>query len=287
MREQNIYRLYLLPALLLNISIILIPGILTLLVSFTDWNGVSSEFNYIGLRNFIEMSNDWVFWQSLYDNIRWTLLFVTVPVAIGLWTAYLLLRKKKTKSIFQLVFLLPYVMAPITNAMLWNNIIFNPQAGLVGFLQRSGIEVFNPLANTSTALYGVAAVDIWHYWGFLTVIYFAAMRQTPYEHVEVAVLEGANGWQMFRFVYFPNIKPTVQMLFVMIIIFSFLTFDYIYLLTNGGPAHSTEMLSTYAYSFAFSSFQVGKAAAVGLVMSVFGLIASFFYVWMSRKEMGT
>jgi raffinose/stachyose/melibiose transport system permease protein len=127
-------------------------------------------------------------------------------------------------------------------------------------------------------------VDIWHFWGFLTVVYLAALRQTPIDQVEAALVEGANGWQVFRYVYLPSIRPTLQLMWVMIVIFSFLAFDYVYLLTQGGPANSTEMLSTYAYTAAFSAFQFGKAAAVGLVMSGFGLLSSFLFVWLSRKD---
>lgn len=116
------------------------------------------------------------------------------------------------------------------------------------------------------------------------MIYLAALRQTPQEQVEAAMVEGANSWQIFRYVYLPSISSTMKMTFVMIIIFSFLTFDYIYLMTQGGPANSTEMLSTYAYAFAFGSFQFGKAAAVGVVMSTFGLIASFVYARMNRRR---
>ena len=84
-----------------------------------------------------------------------------------------------------------------------------------------------PLGNIHTALYAVAAVDIWHFWGFLTVVYLAALRQTPVEQIEAALVEGANGWQVFRYVYLPSIKSTIQLMWVMIIIFSFLTFDYV------------------------------------------------------------
>jgi raffinose/stachyose/melibiose transport system permease protein len=118
----------------------------------------------------------------------------------------------------------------------------------------------------------------------LTIVYLAALRQTPPEQVEAAQVEGANGWQVFRYVYLPSILPTILLMYVMIIIFSFLTFDYIYLLTGGGPAHATEMLSTYAYTLGFSSFLVGRASAVGIVMSAFGLVAAIFYTWLSRKD---
>ncbi len=278
------YYLLVMPALLLSVSVVLIPGILTAYVSFTDWNGVSPEMKWIGFENFAAIFRDKVFWQALSDNVRWMLLFLTIPVIIGLLTATLLLRRKRGRTAYQMIFLFPYVLAPVTNAILWLNIILNPVSGVMGYLQKMGFPLRAPLGNISTALYAVALVDIWHYWGFLTVVYLAALRQTPIEQVEAAMVEGANGWQLFRFVYLPSIRPTVQLMFILIIIFSFLTFDYIYLLTGGGPAHATEMLSTYAYTFAFASFQFGKAAAVGLMMSIFGLMASFAYTWMSRKE---
>jgi raffinose/stachyose/melibiose transport system permease protein len=279
------YYLLVLPALLLSVSVVLIPGFLTAYVSFTDWNGVSPQMKWIGLDNFRSIFADKVFWQALSDNVRWMILFLTIPVLIGLVTAMLLLRRRRGRTAYQMIFLFPYVLAPVTNAILWLNIILNPVSGVVKYLQNLGLPIIRaPLGNINTALYAVAMVDIWHYWGFLTVVYLAALRQTPPELVETAMVEGANGWQLFRHVYLPSIKPTVQLMFVLIIIFSFLTFDYIYLMTGGGPAHATEMMSTYAFTFAFASFQFGKAAAVGLMMSLFGLIASFGYTWLSRKD---
>lgn len=276
--------LLLAPALLISLGVVFIPGVLTVCMSLTDWNGISSDVDFIGLQNFEEIFADSVFWTALTNNVRWTFLFLTIPVIIGLLTAVLLFRRKRGKTAYQLLFLFPYVLAPVTNAMLWLNVIFNPRTGVIGFLQTLGLDITSPLSNMGTALYAVAAVDIWHYWGFLTVVYLAALRQTPMEQIEAAEVEGCNGWQLFRYVYFPSMKATFQLMFVMIMINSFLTFDYIYLLTNGGPAHATEMLSTYAYTFAFSTFQVGKAAAVALCMSFFGLVASVLYTWLSRKD---
>lgn len=278
------YYLLLLPALLLSMSVVLVPGAMTAYVSFTDWNGVSAQMNWIGTENFQAIFADNVFWKALSNNIRWTLLFITVPVVIGMLSAVLLMGRRVNATTFQLIYLFPYVLAPVTNAMLWLNIILNPLTGVVGFLRKIGLDVPAPLGNIDTALYAVAAVDIWHYWGFLTIVYLASLRQTPMEQVEAAQVEGANGWQVFRYVYFPSILPTILLMYVMIIIFSFLTFDYIYLLTGGGPAHATEMLSTYAYTLGFSTFQVGRASAVGLIMSAFGLMAAGFYTWLSRRE---
>lgn len=272
------------PALLISITIILIPGIMTVVYSFTDWNGLSPNINFIGLKNYIELFQDKIFFKAIGNNIIWTLLFLTIPVCIGMLAAMLLLNCKKTRSIYQVAFLIPYVLAPSVNAMLWLNIMFSPVVGMVAFLRNLGLDINSPLASMQSAIYACAGVDIWHYWSYLTVIYLAALRQTPKDQVEAARLDGSNGWQLFRFVYLPNIKSTVNLMFVMITIGSFLAFDYIKLLTGGGPAHATEVLGTYAYSFAFGSMKVGKAAAVGLFISFFGLIASFIYARISRNE---
>lgn len=272
------------PALLISICIILVPGVMTFVFSFTDWNGLSPEINFIGVRNFIELFHDKIFYKAILNNLIWTLLFLTIPVCIGMLAAMLLLTRKKTRSIYQVAFLVPYVLAPSVNAMLWLNVMFSPVSGVISVFRNMGFDISSPLANVKTAIYGCAGVDIWHYWSYLTVIYLAALRQTPTDQVEAARLDGCNAWQLFRYIYLPNIMSTVSLMFVMITIGSFLAFDYIKLMTGGGPAHATEVLGTYAYSFAFSSMKVGKAAAVGLFISFFGLIASLVYTRMSRKE---
>ena len=253
------------PALLISVCVILVPGIMTVVYSFTDWNGLSPNINFIGLQNYQELFHDKIFFTAIKNNFIWAIMFLTIPVFIGMLSAMLLLSRKKTRSIYQVAFLIPYVLAPSVNAMLWLNIMFSPVVGVVAFLRNTfGLDISSPLASMKTAIYACAGVDIWHYWSYLTVIYLAALRQVPTDQVEAARVEGCNGWQLFRYVYLPNIMPTVKLMFMMITIGSFLSFDYVKLLTGGGPAHATEVLGTYAYSFAFGSMKVGKAAAVGI-----------------------
>lgn len=283
--SQRIYHsLFVLPALLLSLAIVLLPALLTFGAAFSRWDGVSMP-SYVGIENFATLFDDRVFWVAIVNNIQWALIFLTIPMGISLVVASLLMTRQRASAAFQVIFLLPYVLSPVANAMIWQNIILSPVSGLLGFISKNFIPMQSPLAQPETALYAVAAVDIWHFWGYLTVVFFAAMRQTPEEQLEVAFLEGSNGWQVFWYVTLPNILPTLGLMLVLVTIFSFLTFDYIYLMTQGGPARATEMLSTYAYKFAFTSFQVGKAAAVALVMSFFGLIASIVYVWISRSSL--
>jgi raffinose/stachyose/melibiose transport system permease protein len=278
------YYLFTLPALLLSAGVVLVPALLTLILAFTDWDGVSRPL-WLGFDNFRELLNDFTFWRALFNNVKWTVVFLTIPMAIALVVASLLLTRRRSQRVYQIIFLLPYVLSPIANASIWSNMLLNQRSGVLGYLGRLGLPVHDPLGHVSTALYTVAAVDIWHFWGYLAIVFLAAMRQVPTDQLEAAYLEGATGWQIFRHVTLPNIAPTIALMFVMVTIFSFLTFDYVYLMTGGGPAHGTELLSTLAYGFAFRTFEVGKAAAVALFMSLFGLIAACAYVGMSRESL--
>ena len=284
MKRNLIYYLMIAPALLLSISVVLIPAIMTIYVSFTDWNGISSNMNWVGTENYERLFEDQVFRKALGNNILWMVMFLTIPVAIALSTALMLLNRKKTRDMYQTFYLFPYVLASITNAMLWLNMIYSPIVGVIAWIRTQGIQVTSPLGSVDTALYGVAAVDMWRFWGFLAVIYLAALRQTPQDQVESAQVEGANVIQMVRYVYLPNIMPVMRLMFAMIVISSFLTFDYIYLITAGGPAHATEMLSTFAYTAAFQILKVGRASAVSVIISLFGLVAAIIYVRATIKE---
>lgn len=278
------YGWFVMPALLLSFSILVIPALLTMRAAFTEWDGISEPW-WVGFDNFRELGRDPVFWLAISNNLRWTAIFLTIPMALGLVAASCLMTRKRSAAVYQIVLLLPYVLSPIANASIWKFIIFDPISGVVSFLAARGVPVSNPLAAPDHALAAVAAVDIWHFWGYLAVIFYAAMRQTPADQLEAAYLEGASPWKIFRFVTLPNILPTIALMLAMTTIFSFLTFDYVFLLTQGGPAHSTEMLSTLAYSAAFRTFQVGMAAAIAMVMALFGLLASIFYVWLSRESL--
>ena len=214
------------PALIISVCVILVPGIMTVVYSFTDWNGLSPDINFIGLQNYQELFHDNVFFIAIKNNFIWAIMFLTIPVVIGMLSAMLLLSRKKTRSIYQVAFLIPYVLAPSVNAMLWLNIMFSPVVGVVAFLRNTfGWDISSPLASMKSAIYACAGVDIWHYWSYLTVIYLAALRQVPTDQVEAAKVEGCNGWQLFRYVYLPNIMPTVKLMFMMITIGSFLSFD--------------------------------------------------------------
>lgn len=278
------YWIFCAPAVLISTIVVVLPAILTVIASFTEWDGVSEPY-WVGFENYLDLFDDTEFWRTIFNNIRWMVIFLTVPMGLGLLAASILLRRKHFASVYQIILLIPYVLSPVANVGVWRYMIYDNESGLAGLINRHVFPMSYPLGNPDAALYAVAATNIWSFWGYLAVIFYAAMRQTPEEQLEAAYLEGASGWQVFTNVTFPHILPTFALMFVFSTIFSFLNFDYVYLMTRGGPAGSTEMLSTLAYGFAFSTFEVGKAAAVAIIMSAFGLVASIIYVNLNRGSL--
>ena len=277
------YRLYLVPTLAINAVIILLPALLTIALAFYRWDGISDP-TFVGLDNFRALYSDRVFWRALTNNLIWTAIFLTVPISFALLVASMLLLLSKGRMLLQVIFFLPIIIATVITARVWQGMIFNPVSGIYGWLENFGITLTNPLSQTATSLYGVAAVDLWHWWGFLAVIFFAALRQVPQEQIEAAKLEGATFFQMMRYVLLPGIKPTIMLMMIMTVIWSFLVFDFVFILTRGGPAFSSEVLSTMAYRLAFYDLNVGRAAATALVISLFGLVATFFYIRAQARD---
>lgn len=277
------HRLYILPTLLINAVIIAIPAMLTIVLAFFSWDGISAPV-FVGLDNFRALWNDGVFWTALGNNVIWTIIFLTVPIAMGLLAATMMLVARRGSTFFQVIYFLPVIIATAITGRIWQGMIYSPVTGIAGLLQRMGMDIDNPLTQTSTALYGIATVDLWHWWGFLCVIFFAALRQVPAEQIEAARVEGATFLQTIRYVLIPGIAPTIMLMMVMTVIWSFLVFDFVYILTQGGPAFSSEVLSTFAYRSAFYDLAVGKAAAISVVISLFGLAATIFYIRMQARE---
>ncbi|WP_421725052.1 carbohydrate ABC transporter permease [Bauldia sp.] len=276
-------RLFLLPTMAINMAVILVPACLTVALAFFRWDGITDPV-FVGLGNFRALGDDRVFWIALRNNIIWTVIFLTIPIAVGLLVASMMLTIRRGRTAFQLIFFLPVIIATVITARVWEGMIFHPTNGLFGWLGGLGIDLQNPLARPSTALYGVAAVDLWHWWGFLAVVFFAALRQVPDELIEAAQLDGANFFQNLRYVLLPAIMPTIALMAIMTVIWSFLVFDFIFILTEGGPAFSSEVLATYAYRKAFFDLQVGQAAAAALIISLFGIVATVFYIRVQARE---
>jgi raffinose/stachyose/melibiose transport system permease protein len=275
--------LFLIPALVINVVIILVPAFLTLAMAFFEWDGATTPV-FAGFDNFRAIVDDPVFFSALLNNIKWTLIFLTIPIVMGFFAGAMMLVARSGRAFFQAVYFLPVIIATVVVARVWQGMIYNPESGMVGWLNLPGFALADPLTSVSISLYAVAAVDLWHWWGFLAVVFFAALRQVDTAQIDAAMMDGANFFQLMRHILLPAIRPTITLMMIMTVIWSFLAFDFVYVLTQGGPAYSSEVLSTLSYRYAFFNYTMGPAAAVALVISFFGLIATAFYVRLQQGE---
>lgn len=275
--------LFMAPILILNVVVILGPSIGSAFFAFTEWSGLGAP-KWVGLANFQRMLTDRVYRIAFVNNVKWTLIFLTVPIAMGLLGSALLAPIKRFAMFYRVAYFLPYVIASVVNAQIWRNIL-HPTMGIGPLLAERGLEFMNVafFGNRHVVLYSIAFVDNWHWWGFLVVLYLAAMQAIDPELYEAARLEGTSRWQEWRYVTLPGILPTLVFTILMTIIWSFLVFDYIYLLTQGGPAHASEVLATEVFNSAFFRFEVGYAAAIGVSMSLIAATVVTGFILLRRR----
>lgn len=282
---------FVLPALLLHGFVILFPSVSTLVMSFYKWTGIGKA-KYIGLENFRRLlTEDEVFWTALLNNIKWTIFFLTIPIILGITVAFLVtnLRGRKEKSIYRVILFLPVVVAPVVAGRIWGW-IYDPFYGLaklvftkLGFasLARS----WSWLGNPKFALYSVALVDNWHWWGFVMVVFLGACLGIDPTYYEAAKLDGANKWKQLWLITVPMIAPTMAFILLMTVIWSFLAFEYVWIMTQGGPGHSTELLATWIYKKAFLTWEAGYASSIAVVLFLLSSIFIIFYLHMRKEEL--
>src|ERR1700740_1254165 len=275
--------LFALPALIINVCIILIPALLTLAAAFFFWDGVGTPV-WAGLANFQSLSDDPVFWSALTNNFIWTAIFLIIPMCLAVVMAGALLMAPHSRIVVQSIIFLPRILAAAITGRIFQGMIFSPVTGLLGWLNAHGFSSSDPIAGPDRSLYAVAAVDIWHWWGFLAVVFFAAMRQISVDQIEAARLDGAGFFALLRYVLLPGIRPTLALMMILTVIWSFQVFEFIFIVTQGGPAYGSEVLATLAYRHRFFEGDVGQAAAAACVMSLFGLCATAVYLWLQITD---
>ena len=273
-----------LPLVVVNLLVIVGPAAATVWYAFTDWSGIGAA-RFVGLANFRELLGDADFHQAASHYLVWTLFFLTVPIGMGLLGAFLLSRIRRFQVLFRIAYFIPYVIASVVNGAIWQNLL-DPVLGVGAQLDKLGVPLLrdvNFLGNPSLALPAVAFVDNWHWWGFLVVLFPAAMGSVDRSLYEAARVDGASTWREFWHITLPGIRATLLFVALMTIIWSLLAFDYVYILTQGGPAGATELISTLLYKQAFTLNEAGYAAAMGVGMTSVVLVVVGAFLWLRRR----
>ena len=276
--------LFLLPALILFCGVLIAPIAMSAYYSFFNWNGIGAK-TFIGLANYKELftSNAIGFMKALRNSLLLAALsvFLQLPLALGL--ALLLGKKIKGERVFLSVYFMPVLISTVVIGQLWLK-IYNPDYGILNVLLRAvGLGKWAKiwLGDTKTALGAVFIPTLWQYVGYHMLLLYAGVKSVPVELREAAMLDGATDAQINRFVVLPYIKPIIRISVIFAITGSLKSFDLIYVLTNGGPLHSTEVPSTLMINMLFlrNRYGMGSTIAVLLIILCFGfalLISAIF-----------
>ena len=268
---------FLAPALVLFLLLVIAPILVAGYASVFKWNGFGLPEDFVGLGNFTRAFGDPTFRGDLWRAfvlIALSLL-VQLPVALGL--AMLLNQPLKGRAIYRLLFFAPYVLSEVTTAVLFT-LVFSPNRGLGDTLSRLlGAEAGAAFADPDTVLVAVFLVISWKYFGLHMVLYLAGRQGIPQELTEAATTDGASTWQVFRYVTLPLLGPTIRISVFLSVIGTIQLFDMVWVLTGGGPIHASETMAVTMYQYGFRRFEVGYASAISIVMFVLSLVFALSY----------
>ena len=268
--------LFLLPALCLFVAVLIAPIIMSFYYSLTEWNGFTTP-EFIGLKNYIELftSKSINISRALKNAFLLALLSCVIQLPFALWLALRLARPIKGKTALLSIYFMPVLISTVVIGQLWLK-IYNPDYGVLNVLLRAlGLEKWTRvwLGDKKTAL-GAAFVPIlWQYVGYHMLLMYAGIKGIPVELTEAAMLDGCTPAQASRYIVIPYIRPILRVSVIFAITGSLKSFDLIYVLTNGGPSHVTEVPSTLMISMLFLRNRYGMGSAIAVML----IVLCFFF----------
>jgi ABC-type sugar transport system permease subunit len=286
-RELAFIWLLLLPALAIFLLYRLIPLGWNVLLSFQFWSPTKPA-EFAGLYHYEEMLvYDDVFWEALSNTFLFMLITpITMVLAIAL--ALMVNSKIRGRSLYRTIIFLSYPLMAVAVGIIWRW-LYDEKVGLINYLLRAAGIIDEPIAfleTFSTALPAVMVAAIWQIIGFFMIILLTGLQSIPQHLYEAASVDGANHWRQFYRITLPLLRPSVFLCFVIGIIASFTSFDLIYVMTNGGPGHATELLITYIYKAAFTLTQFDYAGALTVVMFLLFVVLALIGNWLAGGDAG-
>lgn len=287
-RHRNIFwRAVLLgPALLVFTVFVVWPLIDSFRYSVTDWNGLTSEPKFVGLANFVRIFTDPVFFRALANSAIWIVAALVLPTLLGLVLALLLNVGLPGSRIFKSIFYLPICLSAIVVGQIWIW-IYQPGWGLLdsGLAYLLGVRRFNFawLAEPSTALGSVIVAWSWQQTGLAMVIFLAGLTSVPRDVLEAADVDGVSRWKQTLHIVLPMLRPATVVVVALSMISALKSFDILYVMTGGGPFHSSITLAFLMYEESFKKYRMGYGSAISVVLFLIALSIIFVYFRQLKK----
>jgi len=278
--------LFMLPAAVFLVCFLTYPLGLGVWLGFTDTR-IGRDGVFIGLENYAFLVDDSVFWLSVFNTVVYTFVASVLKFALGLWLALLLNQHLPFKSFFRAIILLPWVVPTVLSALAfwW---IYDAQFSIISWsLIKLGLisGPINFLGDQINARIAVIIANVWRGIPFVAISLLAGLQTIPASLQEAASLDGASGWQRFRYVTLPMLTPIIAVVMTFSVLFTFTDFQLIYVLTKGGPVNATHLMATLSFQRGIPGGQLGEGAAIAVAMIPFLLAAIMFsFFGLQRRK---
>lgn len=280
--------LFLVPAAAFYIFVVLWPSVQGSGLAFTDWDGLSSQREFIGIDNFVKMWNDPKAATAIGRTIVIAITITIVQNAIGLLLALGVNTRIKSRNVLRVLLFAPAVITPVATAYLWQN-LYSPGGAINELLGAIGLGAIAPnwLGDPKIAMWSVCIVVIWQFAGYSMVIFLANLQGIPEEIIEASHLDGAGPFRRFWSIIRPELAPAITINLMLSIIGGLKLFDQVWVMTGGGPGGSTETMSTLLYKNAFQLGEFAYAIAIALVLTVLvAILSAGQYALLARQNKG-
>ena len=286
-RDAFRLRLPLLPALIFTIALTQLPFLITIWYSLRSWNLLNEDSDrFVGLRNYLAIFTDSTFRGAALNSILYTLACVLFALILGMIFALLLDRAFLGRGLARTLLITPFLIMPVASAMLWSVSMFNPSYGLVNWM--IGLVGIDPVDWTSQMpRISVIVALVWQWTPFMMLLLLAGLQSQPRDVLEAARVDGASKIQSFVLITLPHMRRYIELCVLLGAIYVVNTFDQIYLMTAGGPGTQSANLPFYIYQRAFLGFDVGQAAAMGVVVVIGTIIIATWALRLMFKSFMT
>ena len=269
--------IFLPPALTFFTIFVILPISEAAWYSLHNWNGLGVPGNFTGIENFIQLFGNKVFGRAFVNNLLIIVISLTIQLPLALAMAVLLADRLTGAVAFRMVFFLPYILADVAAGLIWR-FMFDGDYGLISQISQSiGLGPLFLLADRNWAYTAVLTVIVWKYFGFHMMLYIAGLQGIDRHLYEAAAIDGANGWQRFRYITVPGLAPMIRLSVFFSLIGSLQFFDMIVALTGGGPLNTTHTMVSFLYFFGITRMRIGFGSAVGVVLFVLCVAVAFGY----------
>lgn len=282
MKKKNFaFWLFLAPVLIAFTMVVLIPLIMGIFYSFTDWNGISSSTNFVGIQNYINAFKDDTFRHSFWFTTKFTIVSVFVLNAMGFGLALLVTQKLKTSNILKTIFFMPNLIGGLILGFIWQFIFQEVFASIGKAIGANWLMGW--LSNEKTGFWGLVILMSWQMAGYLMIIYISGIQNISSEVLEAAKIDGASSWQRLKNIIFPLVRPAMTISVFLTLSNSFKLYDQNLSLTAGGPGNATQMISMNILKTGQKFNDMGQAQAKAIILLLVVGAISLIQVYFSKK----